>query len=37
VAYNKLTNDIDRMAQRMETFSDELSAILSRQMEQTEE
>lgn len=37
VAYNKLTNDIDRMAQRMETFSDELSAILSRQMEQVEE
>ncbi len=37
LAYNKLTNDIDRMAQRMETFSDELSAILSRQMEQAEE
>lgn len=37
IAYNKLTNDIERMAQRMETFSDELSAILSRQMEQTED
>lgn len=37
IAYNKLTNDIERMAQRMETFSDELGAILSRQMEQTED
>ena len=37
VAYNKLTNDIDRMAQRMETFSGELGAILSRQSETTEE
>ncbi|MDY6407823.1 MAG: protein TolQ [Pseudomonadota bacterium] len=33
IAYNKLTNDIDRMAQRMETFAGELSAILSRQAE----
>ncbi len=37
IAYNKLSNDIDRMAQRMETFSDELGAILSRQIEQAEE
>ncbi len=37
IAYNKLTNDIERMTQRMETFSGELGAILSRQMEQTEE
>ena len=33
IAYNKLTNDIDRMAQRMETFAGELGAILSRQAE----
>lgn len=31
IAYNKLTNDIDRIAQRMETFSNELNSILSRQ------
>ena len=37
IAYNKLTNDIDRITQRMETFSDELSAILSRQLDKTEE
>lgn len=36
IAYNKLTNDIDRMAQRMEVFAGELSAILSRQIEQVE-
>lgn len=36
IAYNKLSNDIDRIAHRMETFSDELSAILSRQIEQVE-
>ena len=34
IAYNKLSNDIDRITHRMETFSDELSAILSRQIEQ---
>lgn len=33
IAYNKLSNDIERMAQRMETFSGELGAILSRQAE----
>ena len=33
IAYNKLTNDIERMAQRMETFAGELGAILSRQAE----
>ena len=33
IDYNKLTNDIDRMAQRMETFAGELGAILSRQAE----
>lgn len=37
IAYNKLTSDIDRMAQRMETFAGELSAILSRQAEAAEE
>lgn len=31
VAYNKLTHDIDRVVGRMETFSDELSTILSSQ------
>ncbi len=36
IAYNKLTNDIDRMAHRMETFAGELGAILSRQVEQVE-
>ena len=36
IAYNKLSNDIDRIAHRMETFSDELSAILSRQIEHVE-
>ena len=36
IAYNKLSNDIDRMAQRMETFAGELSAILSRQAEAEE-
>ena len=36
IAYNKLSNDIDRISHRMETFSDELSAILSRQIDQVE-
>lgn len=36
IAYNKLSNDIDRIAHRMETFSDELGAILSRQIEHVE-
>ena len=31
VAYNKLTHDIERVVGRMETFSDELSTILSSQ------
>ncbi len=34
IAYNKFSNDIDRMTNRMETFSGELSAIISRQIEQ---
>ncbi|MBB4264988.1 protein TolQ [Roseospira visakhapatnamensis] len=33
VAYNKLSNDIDRYARRLETFSGEFGAILSRQIE----
>ena len=37
IAYNKLTNDIERLAQRMETFAGELSAILSRQAETSAE
>ncbi len=37
IGYNKLTNDIDRMAQRMETFSDELSSILSRHVDRLED
>ncbi len=36
IAYNKLSNDIDRINNRMETFSDELGAILSRQIENVE-
>lgn len=34
IAYNKFSNDIDRLTNRMETFSGELSAIISRQIEQ---
>lgn len=34
VAYNKFSNDIDKMTHRMEAFSGELSAIISRQIEQ---
>ena len=33
LAYNKFSNDIDRFAGQMETFSDELSAILARRLE----
>ena len=33
LAYNKLSNDIDRFAGQLETFSDELSAILARRLE----
>lgn len=36
IAHNKLTNDIDRIVKKMETFSDELGAIVSRQIEQME-
>ena len=34
VAYNKLTTDIGRFGERLETFSGEFSAILSRQIEE---
>ena len=34
VAYNKFSNDIDKMTHQMESFSGELSAIISRQIEQ---
>ncbi|MQX36187.1 protein TolQ [Roseospira navarrensis] len=34
VAYNKLSNDIDAYARRLETFAGEFSAILSRQIEE---
>lgn len=33
IAYNKFSNDVDRMARQMETFADEFLAILSRQIE----
>ncbi len=33
VAYNKISRDLDRYAGRLETFSGEFSAILSRQMD----
>ena len=34
VAYNKFSNDIDKLVSRMEAFSGELGAIISRQLEQ---
>jgi biopolymer transport protein TolQ len=34
VAYNKLTTDIGRFAERLEGFAGEFSAILSRQLEE---
>lgn len=34
VAYNKLTNDLDRYAKRLEAFSGEFGAILSRQLDE---
>lgn len=33
IAYNKLTNDLDRYAQRLEGFAGEFSGIVSRQIE----
>lgn len=36
IAYNKLSSDIDHITKKMETFSDELSAIISRQIYQME-
>ena len=35
VAYNKISNDLGRYAARLESFSGEFSAILSRQFEET--
>ena len=32
IAYNRLSNDLNRYAGRLETFADEFSALLSRQM-----
>ena len=37
IAYNKFSHDIDHMAAKMETFSDEFTAILSRQIEVQED
>lgn len=34
IAYNKFTNDLSRYANRLESFSGEFSAILSRQLEE---
>ncbi len=34
IAYNKLTNDLDRYAKRLEAFAGEFGAILSRQLEE---
>ena len=34
VAYNKLSRDLDRYANRLESFAGEFSAILSREMDQ---
>lgn len=36
IAYNKLSNDLNRYAQRLESFSSELSSILSRREAQEE-
>jgi biopolymer transport protein TolQ len=33
VAYNKLSGDVDRYANRVTTFSDEFSVVLSRELE----
>jgi biopolymer transport protein TolQ len=35
IAYNKLSNDLGRYANRLESFSSEFSAILSRQLEES--
>jgi biopolymer transport protein TolQ len=35
IAYNKLSNDLGRYANRLESFSTEFSAILSRQLEES--
>ena len=34
VAYNKLSSDLDRFAQRLENFSGEFGAILLRQLDE---
>jgi biopolymer transport protein TolQ len=34
IFYNKFVNDISRYAGRMESFADEFSAILSRQLDE---
>ncbi len=34
IAYNKLSNDAGKISQRLESFADEFSAILSRQVDQ---
>jgi biopolymer transport protein TolQ len=34
IAYNKLSNDLARYAQRLEVFAGEFSAILSRQLDE---
>ncbi|TIT59301.1 MAG: protein TolQ, partial [Mesorhizobium sp.] len=34
IAYNKLSSDASKIAVRMEGFSDEFSAILSRQIDE---
>jgi len=34
IAYNKISNDLDRYAKRLENFSGEFGAILSRQLEE---
>jgi len=36
IAYNKLSNDAGKIGQRLESFADEFSAILSRQVDQEE-
>ena len=35
MAYNKISNELNRYAGRLDAFSGEFSAILSRQIEET--
>jgi biopolymer transport protein TolQ len=34
IAYNKLSGDVDRYANRLSSFADEFSVVLSRELDQ---